>query len=207
VAISLDPAEVAAALERVYARPEFAERSPGPIRQQLLDWSAAIQSWITSILGRLDFVQGLSAEIVRLLLYLVLLLGAGYAIHLMIRTLRPLRSRALAAPDPGVVGVENDEVDWVEAARRAEAEGRWRDAAFALYNGVVHRLAERGAVRLGPGKTPGDYRREARSDPEVRPHFETFVRLFLPIAFGSRDPAPGSVQELWAVAGRIEGHA
>jgi hypothetical protein len=91
--------------------------------------------------------------------------------------------------------------DWEGAARRAAAEGRLREAALALYNALVLRLDARGALRFDPAKTPGDYRREVRANPEVARPFAAFVRGFEPVVFGGRALDAEGYERLRAAAG------
>src|SRR5262245_36692047 len=55
---------------------------------------------------------------------------------------------------------------WIDAEQLA-AEGRFTDAAHALYRATLALLARRAHLRLHPSKTAGDYARElrARSSP------------------------------------------
>lgn len=95
---------------------------------------------------------------------------------------------------------ELDAVDWERRARAAAAGGRWRDAAMALYQAVLHRLADGGHVRLEPSKTPGDYRREVRGDPAVVGRMATFIGAFEAVAFGAGEPDEEAYRTLEARA-------
>ena len=71
------------------------------------------------------------------------------------------------------------------AAERLASEGRFEDAAHALYHGVLLGLAHGDRVRLDPSKTSGDYARElrARGSASYRP-FRDFSRRFDVAVFG-----------------------
>jgi hypothetical protein len=71
------------------------------------------------------------------------------------------------------------------AADRFAAEGRFEDAAHALYHGVLLAVARSDRVRLDPSKTSGDYARElrARGSPSYQP-FREFSRRFDIAVFG-----------------------
>jgi hypothetical protein len=71
------------------------------------------------------------------------------------------------------------------AAERLAAEGRFEDAAHALYHGVLLALARGDRLRLDPSKTSGDYARElrARGSPSYQP-FREFSRRFDVAVFG-----------------------
>ena len=83
------------------------------------------------------------------------------------------RTRASGAEDPFV------------AAERLAAEGRFEDAAHALYHGVLLALARSDRLRLDPSKTSGDYARElrARGSASYQP-FRDFSRRFDVAVFG-----------------------
>jgi hypothetical protein len=86
---------------------------------------------------------------------------------------RARRGGARAADDP------------FEAAERYAAEGRYEDAAHAIYHGVLLALARSERVRLDPSKTSGDYARDlrARGSASYQP-FRTFSRRFDVAVFG-----------------------
>jgi hypothetical protein len=120
----------------------------------------------------------------------------------MVRALvGPPGRRDAAEPVQATVGLPvEDAAAWEAAARAAAAAGRFRDAAIALYLAAVLRLEERGILRYHAGKTPGDYRAEARLHPESRGPFDTFIRQFLPVAFGARTPDAAAFHALRTTA-------
>jgi len=71
------------------------------------------------------------------------------------------------------------------AAERFASEGRFEDAAHALYHGVLLALARTDRIRLDPSKTSGDYARELRTrgSTSYRP-FRDFSRRFDVAVFG-----------------------
>ncbi|MBW8768914.1 MAG: DUF4129 domain-containing protein [Gemmatimonadetes bacterium] len=83
------------------------------------------------------------------------------------------RSRAGGAEDPFVM------------AERLAGEGRFEEAAHALYRGVLLTLARQERLRLDPSKTSGDYARElrARGSASYQP-FRAFGRRFDVAVFG-----------------------
>jgi Domain of unknown function (DUF4129) len=65
------------------------------------------------------------------------------------------------------------------------SEGRFEDAAHALYRGVLLSLARNERVRLDPSKTSGDYARELRSrSSSVYQPFRSFARRFDVAVYG-----------------------
>jgi hypothetical protein len=73
---------------------------------------------------------------------------------------------------------------WRDADRFA-ADGRFEEAAHALYRGVLASLAQTERVRLDPSKTSGDYARElrARGSASHAP-FRAFGRRFEVAVYG-----------------------
>jgi hypothetical protein len=77
-------------------------------------------------------------------------------------------------------------VDAWAAAQRLAAEGRFTEAAHALYRAVLERLSASDGVRLHPSKTSGDYVRELRRrGSRSAILFRTFSRRFDAVIFGT----------------------
>jgi hypothetical protein len=172
----------------VLARPEFG----APPRRPLMEAIARSLSWVWDrVTGFLRWLlpdaaggEAVWAAAGRTLLVLL----AAVSLVLVARAVLPLLGRrrpagggaeaAMAAAGPRTAEA------WEAKARHAAEGGSWRDAAVALYQAVLHRLAQAEHVRLDPAKTPGEYRREVRGRPDVEAAFAAFVRRFEPVAFG-----------------------
>lgn len=191
---------VDAALVRVFARPEFAERESSGLLRLVSDLGKAFRQWIGSLLSA--WVPEQWHPAFTWLIVVVVSLLALWALVTMVRALVGSPGRRDATePVRAAVGLRvEDAAAWEAAARAAAAAGRFRDAAIALYLAAVLRLEERGILRYHAGKTPGDYRAEARSHPESRGPFDTFIRQFLPVAFGARTPDAAAFQALRSTA-------
>jgi hypothetical protein len=191
---------VDAALVRVLARPEFAARESSGLLRLVSDLGKAFRQWIGSLLSA--WVPEQWHPAFTWLIVVVVSLLALWALVTMVRALVGSPGRGDAAePVQAAVGLPvEDAAAWEAAARAAAAAGRFRDAAIALYLAAVLRLEERGILRYHAGKTPGDYRAEARSHPASRGPFDTFIRQFLPIAFGARTPDAAAFQALRTTA-------
>ncbi len=197
------------ALARIYARPEFRERTTPPSLRWLSHVRDVVAGWVQSILLRI-----LESEHARPFLFwfvvawLVVALVVA-VVHVSRAFLLRLRGRTRSsagqpdrAPPAGPRAEDRGPEAWEAAAGEAAAAGRLREAALALYHAVLLRLDRRGAVRFQAAKTPGDYRREASRDPDLGGRFEAFLRVFLPIAFGSAPRAEGW-RSLRAAADRV----
>jgi hypothetical protein len=191
------PAEVNDALSRVYARPEFAERTTPALLQRVAELWSAFWTWVWSLLPQFNLGLGATA-----LAWIVVALLGLVAVWALVRLLggriMPTRgSGAAAGARAAPAGhAAPKAAHWEAAARDAATQGRFRDAAHALYLATVLRLEERGALRYHAGKTPGDYRREVRADPAASGPFDRFVRRFLPVAFGADEPATHHFDDL-----------
>lgn len=148
------------------------------IRQSLLDRAFL---WIAQGVARLiDYIRHLPSSRAIGLVILGLIVAAIIA-RLVISSLArdeagPRVRRGRGAPA--------DE-DPFMAAERLAGDGRFEDAAHALYRGVLLALARTDRVRLDPSKTSGDYARElrARGSSSHQP-FRAFSRRFDVAVFG-----------------------
>lgn len=197
-------AQVDRALREVYAQPEFVAHTKPPglmdlIREQI---GRAI-GWVLERLSGIGAVRDAGPVV----FYIVVALLAAAAIGLLAHIFYTSGVAFSRDRGPGQGGHDGaprgprTAADWEAAARRAAAEGRLREASLALYNALVLRLDARGALRFDPAKTPGDYRREVRANPEVARPFAAFVRGFEPVVFGGRALDADGYERLRAAAG------
>jgi hypothetical protein len=183
-------AQVDEALRRTYARPELKPREPGAL-DGVRAWWRELWSRIGHWLGGLGDLRSDSPVLYWLMI--AVLVAAGLAIlgYLLWSTLLRMEERGAIAPTAaGRSGAPNararSAAEWEDEARRAAGQGRYREAAVALYQALLLRLEAAGAVRYDPAKTPGDYRREARRDPRAAGALTAFLRGFEPAVFGGR---------------------
>lgn len=94
------------------------------------------------------------------------------------------------------------------AAERLTREGRFEDAAHAIYRGVLASLAHGERLRLDPSMTSGDYARElrARGAASYLP-FRAFGRHFDVVVYGRGPCDAAAVRELWRLAASISPRA
>ena len=197
---------VAAALARVLARPEFAEKESPALLRLLSDLMAAFRQWLGSLLA--GWLPERWHPAFTWIIVGVLCALAAWALFALVQALigSPARRHVPSAGIQKVALGREDAAEWEATARAAAAAGRFRDAATALYIAAVLRLEERGVVRYHPGKTPGDYRTELRSHAASRTPFDRFIRQFLPLAFGSREPDAAAFRALTATAADLGVH-
>lgn len=148
------------------------------IRQSLLDRAFL---WLGEAIERIAaFVRGLpSSRAIGLTILGIIV--AAVLLRLVIAALAREEGSMGARRRRGMGAGE----DPFAAAERLAAEGRFEDAAHALYHGVLLALARSDRLRLDPSKTSGDYARElrARGSPSYQP-FREFSRRFDIAVFG-----------------------
>lgn len=97
-------------------------------------------------------------------------------------------------------GVVIAEDAWLAADALAR-DGRYEDAAHALYRGVVQSIGQRERLRLDPAKTSGDYARELRrrGAPSLA-SYRAFIARFDVVVYGHRPADSNALAELQALA-------
>ncbi len=148
------------------------------LRQSLLDRAFL---WLARAIERLiDFIRHLPSSRTIGLTILGLIVVAIVA-RLVISAIARDESNTRLRRSRGVAAGEDPFV----AAERLAGEGRFEDAAHALYHGVLLALARSDRLRLDPSKTSGDYARElrARGSASYQP-FRDFARRFDIAVFG-----------------------
>lgn len=180
-------AEIQNAVAQVYARPEFQERHTWQEWLmarvgRALAWLGEHLSWLRDL--RLTNPVVFWIVIAWLVVALLALVG-----HIVWTAVQVARRGDHGKDDVKAAGPRKPRgiADWNAEAARLAAEGRLREAAAALYQALLLRLDALGAVRFDASKTPGDYRREARKNPEAARTLGGFLRLFEPVAFGGRE--------------------
>jgi hypothetical protein len=94
------------------------------------------------------------------------------------------------------------------AADALAAQGRYDEAAHALYRGVIVSLGRDERVRLDPSKTSGDYARELRRRGSVSlVPFREFTRRFDIAVYGHAGADAGALQELRALSAPFRSRA
>lgn len=154
-------------------------------------------TWIGDWLGRLaGFLDGrTSARIIALAIASVLLL---LVVARLVLAARARDGAAIGSRRTDRARVREDH--W-RAAEQLAANGRFEEAAHALYRGVLVGLAQGERVRLDSSKTSGDYARElrARGAPSYS-SFRAFARRFDVAVYGHRPCDAAALDELALLA-------
>jgi hypothetical protein len=144
------------------------------ILERLSFWLGDVIAWLRERLGfsPVSRTVGLSIVAIIVLLLVVRLLVAAHARDDR-RRVSARRGRNGANEEP------------FAAADQLAAQGRFEEAAHALYRGVLLSLARRDRLRLDPSKTSGDYARELRArGASSLPSFRAFARRFDVAVYG-----------------------
>jgi hypothetical protein len=153
-------------------------------------------SWIAGIIRQ--FMSGVRES--PSLRYTLLAAGALIVVTIAARIIVGRRTQsAAAARDIAARRVIRG--DPLAEAERAAADGRYTDAAHALYQAVIDSLARGSRLRIHRSKTSGDYARELRGvGSPAYATFRSFGRLFDRIIFGRGACDEGGYRELLELA-------
>lgn len=201
-------ARIDQALSRVYTRPELQPREPGAM-DAFNEWRRDVFIRVGEWLSRFGGLRSENPIVYWLVIGALAAAGVSILVYLLWNTLARLEERGPAprpdAHDGRVNARARTAAEWEEQARRAAAEGRFREAAVALYQALLLRLEAAGALRYDPAKTPGDYRRETRRDPRASGALTAFLRGFEPAVFGGRALDGEGYERLRAAAAGVAG--
>lgn len=161
-------------MHAIMQQPQYGRSLRTSLLQRVMDWLGELVGRFIRGFGSLPHARALAIGIAILAVVLVIA-----------RILYAARVREQARTVPERAGRGQRGLDpWTEA-ERAAAEGRFTDAAHALYASVLQTLARRERLRLHDAKTNGDYTRELRaSGSPVHSHFRDFGRLYDHIIYG-----------------------
>ena len=202
--------QVSQALERVYARPELAPREPG-MMDGVREAIGRVLMRIAEYLARFFALRTESPPLFYGVLIVLVAIGLALLVYMILGTLARLQEkdappRPARAPSGAIDARARSAAEWEEAARRAAAAGRFREAAVALYQALLLRLEAAGVLRYDPAKTPGDYRRETQRDPRAAGALTAFLRGFEPAVFGGRALDAAGYDRLRGAAGEAGAH-
>lgn len=193
------PDSLRAALDSVFARPEYQWRLREDPLARLKHLWAAIREWF---FGLEDTHPQAFRAVVYVLGALVLAIIA-HAAWSFFHTVRPTES---AADRTGSGFVPRGQ-EWyrAEADRLAES-GRYTEAIQADFLALVLALDARRVLRFHPSKTPAEYARDASLPPGPRAEFAELVRRLYRYAF-ARTPCGAEEFAQWRASAVAERYA
>ncbi|MBI3845581.1 MAG: DUF4129 domain-containing protein [Planctomycetes bacterium] len=195
--------DIGAAMERVFARPEFR-----PPEKNFLD---RIREWawerLHDFLGAVWSRIGPSVANRWVGWFVLVALGAVF-VFLLMRLLRSVIRSSEAVHRSATGGPTTSErtrlaaEPHLRAAGEHAAAGRFLEAAHALYFGAVLWLDEAGHARFEQSKTGEDYAREVGAK-GLGSGFRALLRAFYPVAFGGRAAARDTYERMRSAASEI----
>ena len=180
------------------ARPEFRENAPGLLSQ----FASLLREW----LGRfLEAIVGAGrGQVVGTVVTVAFMVVVVVLVARLASRVRGDAARDVAVP--GATGRAPRE--WLAEAEAHERAGRWREAVRCRYRLLVARLAARGLVDEVPGRTSGEYLREAADNlPAARDDLRLATTAFDLAWYGDRTPDAGEVRRVAEAVDRVEGVA
>lgn len=144
------------------------------IADRLLHWIGELLGYIARQLGHSGMARPVAYVVVAIIVVAVLA-----------RLVIAARVRDLDAATRGTRRRSDNAEEAFALAQRLAGEGRYEEAAHAIYRGVLLGLARTERIRLDASKTSGDYLRElrARGSASASP-FRTFARRFDVAVYG-----------------------
>lgn len=174
----------------VLRAPEFRRSLQSSIGERLPLWLA---EWMTRAVHFLRSASSARTIALSVAVLLVLLVVA--------RLLIGVRMRERGIERAGRQGRTGRGDDPWRAADRLAREGRYEEAAHALYHAVLTSLAQTERLRLDPSKTSGEYARELRrSGSRTHTGFRSFASRFDAGVFGHGECDAAFIDELRRLA-------
>lgn len=170
------------------------------------DPTILLRAWWRALTNWLDLLAGDHPALFKLLIWGLIALLAGIALHAIWLLIRTTRIRPGGAGDSGEAApVMRRDAAWyaAEAARLAKA-GRYSAALQADFLRLALELDARNVLRFHPSRTPREYLADfPREDPR-RPEFRRLIDDLYLFAFAGTDCGPGDLAD-WqarAITGR-----
>jgi hypothetical protein len=180
----------------ILGRPEF-HRQESLVQKVL--------GWFGDQLAKLQFGLGGGPGFLGTLFALLIIGAVGYAIVMLVRSLRFGGRRRRPTID---LTIDEEErraaADWRRDAERFEAEGEWREAMRARYRELVRVLVDDGVLADIAGRTTGEYREElARSRPATAAEFAEATDLFEAAWYGGRSTSEEQYRRFRTLAAAV----
>lgn len=176
---AVSPDSIRRALDSIFADPVYVWDRPRDPWAWLRNAFLAVQRWFAALHEENVVLYWI------IVVALILVLGAILA-HAALLVYRAVRDRPVVRARAAQATVVPRDAEWyTRTAARLEAEGRLLESLAARFAALVHRLEERGAVRVHPSRTPMEYAREAALDGPGRSAFTELVRDYYGYLFGS----------------------
>jgi uncharacterized protein DUF4129 len=173
----------------VARQPMFRRALGNSIGERLLSWIAQWLSRLFRAFRGTGIPRGIGFAVIALVILLV-----------VARLVIAARAREDSVT-PRRRGSRGGTDDPFRTAESLASDGRYEDAAHALYRGVLLALRQSERIRLDPSKTSGDYARELRArGSSAHQPFRAFARRFDVAVYGHGPIDAALVADLWTLA-------
>ncbi|MEO8801272.1 MAG: DUF4129 domain-containing protein, partial [Polyangiaceae bacterium] len=161
-------------------------------------WLRAVGIWLTRVFG------GLFSTVGKISVWILLGVTLIFILFPLVKALADSRNRALAGAaelgplkmktdaDAELVSAEEDPERLLEEGRQLADRGELDRALYRYLHAALLALDKRGAVRIAPGTTHGEYVR-ACNEVEAKAPLRDLVREIDLVRFGGREPSVGGV--------------
>lgn len=189
-----------AVMREVLAGKEFRNLQEQTVQDSVLEKFAR---WLNRLFANVGFLKMRSAWIGRVLVWGFILGVCVALVYSLIRLER--RWRVKLTPDddqmpaPGAASARDWQL-WLADARRAAANGEWREAIHFLYWAAISRLESRRLWPADRARTPREYLALLGDGDPRRPGLSQLTSTFERFWYGGRDAAEGDYKAAESVA-------
>jgi hypothetical protein len=202
-ASSVDASSQRKALEKILSASEYHLATAGPTIMDRI--REKVGNWINQAIGKLQQAGfkskwiGITAEIVFVLALSIVI------VWFLIRLERQGRlGLALIRPEPGTGAASaRDWQLWLEDARKAAAQGAWRDAVHLVYWASISRLESSGLWPADRARTPREYLALLGQDDAQRPALQQLTHRFERTWYAGRPAAEDDFVQAELLAARL----
>ncbi|HWA96245.1 MAG TPA: DUF4129 domain-containing protein [Terracidiphilus sp.] len=173
------------AMKQVLAEPEFSHLNRRSIRDSLLE---QLNKWLNQIIARLAGSRSHSPLIGRLIFFgfiLLVCLGLAWGLLQLERRWRIRLVPESLTPAQGAASARDWQL-WLADARKAAADGHWREAIHFLYWAAISRLESRRLWPADRARTPREYLALVSADDPRKPRLSALTRSFERTWYGGR---------------------
>ncbi len=172
-------------MKQVLAGPEFGHLNRRSIRDSILE---QLNKWLNQLIAHLAGSRSNSPWIGRLIFWgfmLLVCLGLAWGLLQLERRWRIRLVPESLAPAPGAASARDWQL-WLADARKAAADGQWREAIHFLYWAAISRLESRRLWPADRARTPREYLALVSADDPRRPGLSALTRSFERTWYGGR---------------------
>jgi heme exporter protein D len=184
------PTAVHDSVQAVLRDPAFQRSLRRTLLDRMLLWLGDWWDRLVKAMHHLPSTRSIGLTIVALVVLFV-----------VVRTIMSARARTEDVARQGRRRTTTTQDDPWQAAEALGSEGRFEEAAHALYRGVLVTIARTERIRLDPSRTSGDYSRELRRRGSASAtHFRAFTRRFESAVYGHERCTADIIAELRALS-------